>query len=142
MKSKLTKGALSRSPEPTNDVESLLLLATGQQDTLYVIEHLESPDGERLVAERPAGVKITEAHRLTFPGALLAPIDRDPPDSGSRLCWRQTIRRYTSRADSGWVEWGALAEGQRRPLPLTLRRSSGQPPSQRSVLTYSVLYWG
>ena len=108
-----------------DDVQSVLLFATGEEDVLYVLEHIESPTGERLIAENPDGVEITESHRrLTpFPGPFVSPNRSGAAGLGFASVRLLTTKRY-SFPENGSSESGRL----RKPAGQLGDRSFGHSP--------------
>ena len=49
--------------ELPDDILSLTLVGIGMENHVYIVEHLEGPDGQILIAEEPPGVTITSAQR-------------------------------------------------------------------------------
>ena len=128
-----------------DDVQSVLLFATGEEDVLYVIEHLESPTGERLIAENPDGVEITESHRrLTpFPGPFVSPNRSGAAGLGFASVLAPNNQAVQLSGGEWFIRVGALEGGLRANSTIDLsgiiRRS---PSTSESILNLHLFFTG
>lgn len=142
----ITDGRSERIPVILpDDVESILLYATGQEDVLYAIEHLESPSGELLIAERPPGVEITDSlRRLTpFPGPFASPNRSGSAGLGFASILAPNNPAIRLYGGEWFIQVGALSGGIRTSSSIHLsgliRRT---PPTAESILNLHLFFTG